>query len=118
MTEDEDCLLLLEPSLRFEDDETFEELLLDCLLLLDPSRLSPLWMTELLLGVTLDDDDFLTLELDGDPRTESGMTSEGEVPLSPPQATRATDSIMDATIMLFLKFLILNLVHIPNCATI
>jgi hypothetical protein len=112
---EEDCLLLLDPSLRFEDDETifaddeedvafadeedtFEELLLDCLLLLDPSRLSPLWMTELLLRVTLDDDDFLTLELDGDPGTESGMTSEGEVPLSPPQATRAMVSkrtIMD-----------------------
>jgi len=60
-----------------------------------------------------DEDDFLTLELDGDPGTESGMTSEGEVPLSPPQAMRAMDRIMD-TIMLFLKFLILNLVHIPN----
>ena len=85
----------------------------DCLLLLDPSWLSPLWMTELLLRVTLDDDNFLTLELDGDPGTESEMTSEGEVPLSPPQAARATDRIMDA-IMLYLKFLILNLVHIPN----
>ena len=102
MTEEEDCLLLLEPSLRFEDDETFEELLLD-----------PFDFTDVPLRVTLDDDDFLTLELDGDPGTESGMTSEGEVPLSPPQAARATDRIMDA-IMLFLKFLILNLVHIPN----
>ena len=131
---EEDCLLLLDPSLLLrmteedeetaltedeeeeafaDEDETFEELLLDCLLLLDPSRLPPLWMTELLLGVTLDDDDFLTLELEGDPGTESGMTSEGEVPLSPPQAARATDRIMDA-IMLYLKFFILYLVHIPN----
>ena len=107
--DDEEAIFWLEldgsPSLRFEDDETifaddeedvafadeedsFEELLLDSSLL-DPSRLSPLWMTELLLRMTLDDDDFLTLELDGDPGTESGMTSEGEVPLSPPQSARA-----------------------------
>ena len=80
-----------------DEEDSFEELLLDCLLLLDPSRLSPLWMTELLLRVTLDDD-ILTLELDGDPGTESEMTSEGEVPLSPPQAMRAMVSkrtIMD-----------------------
>ena len=114
-TEEEEAALTDdEEDVAFADEEdSFEELLLDCLLLLDPSRLSPLWMTEQLLRVTLDDDDFLTLELDGDPETESGMTSEGEVPLSPPQAMRAMDSIMDA-IMLYLKFLILNLVHIPN----
>lgn len=82
-----------------DEEETFEELLLDRLLLLDPSRLSLLWMTELLLWVTLDDD-FST-------------SSFADVPLSPPQATRAMDKIMDA-IMLYLKFLILNLVHIPN----
>ena len=82
-----------------DEEETFEELLLDCLLLLDPSWLSPLWMTELLLWVTLDDD-FST-------------SSFADVPLSPPQAARATDRIMDA-IMLYLNFLILNLVHIPN----
>ena len=112
--DEEDTALTDEEDVAFADEEdTFEELLLDCLLLLDPSRLSPLWMTELLLRMTLDDDDFLTLELDGDPGTESGMTSEGDVPLSSPQAARATDSIMDA-IMLYLKFLILNLVHIPN----
>lgn len=97
MTEEEE-----DTAFTDDEEETFEELLLD---------------PPLLLRVTLDDDDFLTLELDGDPGTESGMTSEGEVPLSPPQAMRATDRIMDA-IMLYLKFLILNLVHIPNCATI
>jgi hypothetical protein len=101
--DEEETALTDEEDVAFADEEdTFEELLLD----------SPL-----LLRMTLDDDDFLTLELDGDPGTESGMTSEGEVPLSPPQAARATERIMDA-IMLYLNFLILNLVHIPNCTAI
>ena len=99
-TEEEDTIFADdEEDVAFADEEdTFEELLLDCLQLLDPSWLSPLWMTELLLRMTLDDDNFLTLELDGAPGTESGITSEGEVPLSPPQAMRAMVSkrtIMD-----------------------
>jgi hypothetical protein len=94
---EEDCLLLLDPSLLLRTTEEDEETAL----------------TEDEEVFSEDEDDFLTLELDGDPGTESGMTSEGEVPLSPPQAMRAMDRIMD-TIMLFLKFLILNLVHIPN----
>ena len=63
---------------------------------------------------------FLLL-LEGRFPLEAGMTDEEEeddtlssfteVPLSPPQATRAIVKVMDA-IMLYLKFLILNLVHI------
>jgi hypothetical protein len=113
MTEDEDCLLLLDPSLRFEDD--------DKALFEDDDFTS-------LRGVEDDEAIFLLL-LEGRFPLEAGMTEEeetfseddddfstssfAEVPLSPPQAARATDRIMDA-IMLYLKFLILNLVHIPN----
>ena len=115
MTEDEDCLLLLDPSLRFEDDETFEELLL-----VMPDGACPE------LDEWVPASPFLLL-LEGQFPLEAGMTDEEEdddilssfteVPLSPPQAARATERIMDA-IMLYLKFLILNLVHIPNYATI
>ena len=128
---EEDCLLLLDPSLllrtteedeetaltedeeevAFADDEeeTFDELLLvmpdsvpasPFLLLLEGRFALEAGMTEEEETFSEDDDDFST-------------SSFADVPLSPPQAARATDRIMDA-IMLYLKFLILNLVHIPN----
>ena len=115
--DEEETALTDEEDVAFtdEDDETFEELLL-----VMPDGACPE------LDEWVPASPFLLL-LEGRFPLEAGMTDEEEdddilssfteVPLSPPQAARVTDRIMDA-IMLYLKFLILNLVHIPNCAAI
>jgi hypothetical protein len=117
--DEEETALTDEEDVAFADDEeeTFEELLLvmpdgacpeldewvpasPFLLLLEGRFPLEAGMTEEEETFSEDDDDFST-------------SSFADVPLSPPQAARATERIMDA-IMLYLKFLILNLVHIPN----
>ena len=108
MTEEEE-----DTAFTDDEEETFEKLLLvmpdsvpasPFLLLLEGRFPLEAGMTEEEETFSEDDDDFST-------------SSFADVPLSSPQAARATDRIMDA-IMLFLKFLILNLVHIPNCTAI
>jgi hypothetical protein len=71
LTDDEEIFELL-----LEEDISFLLLEEERLLLLDPSWLLPLWLTK------EDDEDFSTFSF-------------AEVPLSPPQATRAMITIID-----------------------